>query len=59
MNELKKYIERKCKIVKDSLRHGGDAPECSDRCMGYGNGRDDEPIDACKKCKFNVWYGEE
>lgn len=49
-----------CSIVKKGIRLGEGEPylDSDGKCMGYSNG-DEEPIEECKKCKLNNWYGIE
>ncbi len=52
-----------CTVIKAAIEDGAGTPEVKDgKCLGYSHVRtnieDDEPIDKCKRCKFNVYYKE-
>lgn len=56
------YIKCKidsCKIVKVAIDEGIGYPEIEeDKCLGYSNLNDDEPIEYCKNCKLHSTYEE-
>ena len=47
-----------CGVIRRNIRRGLGSPDQYDgKCMGYGRRcHDDEPIEACKRCKLNTTY---
>lgn len=47
-----------CTVIKNAVKRGIGKPEQYynlNKCLGYARGEDDdEPCNACKKCKFYI-----
>ena len=44
-------------VVKKAVKEGQGYPGViKNKCLGYSPMNDDEPIESCKRCKFNSSY---
>ncbi len=51
---MAKRTPKNCKYIK---WHGEPGEDGNGKCLGFGKSNiDDEPIEPCKKCKYNSAY---
>lgn len=53
-----------CALARQNIRKGIGRPDTEKdengdtRCLGYGTGDSDEPIEPCKRCRINNTYND-
>lgn len=54
---MSQRTQNNCRIIKNNGDPGTDG---NGKCMGFGRAwNDDEPCEACKKCRYRSGYDEE